>query len=374
MSSFKEFTLLPSLLSTLKKVGFSAPTEIQERALPPLLKGKSVAGVAETGSGKTLAYALPVLQKLKQLEENDDAVSLQGHPRAVILVPSSDLGEQVAKVFKGFTHETRLRVRSALGGIAMAVARRNVAGPFEILLATPGRLEKLMQLNLVELADLRFLVLDEADQILDAGFLPVIKRILKRSPDNRQMALFTATASEGVQSLISELFSDAEIIETHGHHRLVSTLVTENLTVANGQRFPLLESVLKNKVDGGTLMFANTREQCDKLATELKENGYRCAIYRGDMDKLERRKNLKEFRDGTLEVMISTDLASRGLDVENIARVINYHLPKEMNNYLHRAGRTARAGRKGTVINFVTDRDMNLINRLESIQAPKRNR
>ncbi len=373
MSSFNDFTLIPSLLSTLKEKGFTTPTEIQARALPPLLNGKSVAGVAETGSGKTLTYALPVLQSLKQLEEAGDVVSLPGHPRAVILVPSSDLGEQVTKAFKVFTHDTRLRVRSALGGIAMAVARRNVAGPFEILLATPGRLEQLMQLNLVDLSDLRFLVLDEADQILDAGFLPAIKRILKRSPDNRQMALFTATASDGVQSLISELFSDAEIIETQGRHRLVSTLVTENLTVPNGQRFPLLESVLKDKVDGGTLMFANTREQCDKLAEELKENGYRCAIYRGDMDKLERRNNLKEFREGTLDVLISTDLASRGLDVENIDRVINYHLPKEMNNYLHRAGRTARAGREGTVINFVTDRNMNLIKRLDSIQTPGRN-
>lgn len=372
MSSFNEFTLIPSLLATLKEKGFTVPTEIQARALPSLLAGKSVAGVAETGSGKTLAYALPVLQILKQLEENGDAVSLVGHPRAVILVPSSDLGEQVTKVLKVFTHDTRLRVRSALGGIAMAVARRNVAGPFEVLLATPGRLEQLMQLNLVDLSDLRFLVLDEADQILDAGFLPAIKRILKRSPDNRQMALFTATASDRVQSLISELFSDAEIIETRGRHRLVSTLITENLTVPNGQRFPLLESVLKDKVDGGTLMFANTREQCDKLAGELTENGYRCAIYRGDMNKLERRKNLKEFREGTLEVMISTDLASRGLDVENIARVINYHLPKEMNNYLHRAGRTARAGTAGTVINFVTDRDMNLIKRLDSIQNSER--
>ena len=370
MSSFKEFTLLPSLLTTLDGEGFITPTEIQQRALPPLLRGKSVAGVAETGSGKTLAYALPVLQTLKQLEESGDAVSLPGQPRAVVLVPSSDLGEQVAKAFKVFTHETRLRVRSALGGTKMAIARRNIAGPFEVLLATPGRLEQLMQDGSVNLSDLRFLVFDEADQILDAGFLPVIKRVLKRSPENRQLALFTATASDGVQALIQEMFSDAELIETAGRHRLVSTLITRNLDVPNGKRFPLLENVLEEKVDGGTLMFANTREQCDKLAEELVTHGYHSAIYRGDMDKAERRKNLKDFREGRLEILISTDLASRGLDVENIDRVINYHLPREMNNYLHRAGRTARAGRKGTVINFVTERDMNLVRRLGSIQAP----
>ncbi len=366
MSSFLAFELNPSLQSTLKKQGFVTPTEIQERALPALLKGESVVGVAETGSGKTLAYALSVLHKMKQLEEAGDPVSMAGQPRAVIIVPSSDLGEQVTKVLKVFTHETRLRVRSALGGITMGVARRNVASPFEILLATPGRLEQLMQQKLVNLSDLRFLVFDEADQILDEGFLPVIKRILKSSSTDRQMALFTATAPAGIQALIQEMFSHAELIETAGHHRQVSSLITVNRKVPRGKRFPLLEEILAEPVEGGSLLFTNTRAQCDKLASELIENGYHCAIYRGDMDKLERRTNLKEFREGNVDLLISTDLAARGLDVENIDRVINYHLPKEMENYLHRAGRTARAGRKGTVVNLVTERDLNLINRLDS--------
>ncbi|MDF1825620.1 MAG: DEAD/DEAH box helicase [Verrucomicrobiales bacterium] len=368
MSSFHAFELLPSLQTTLDELGFDTPTEIQGRTIPPLLRGESVVGVAETGSGKTLAYALPVMQEMKELELAGNRVTEAGQPRALVLVPSSDLGEQVAKAFKAFTHDTRLRVRSALGGTAMKIARKNVAGPFEILLATPGRLEQLMQLKLLNLTDLQFLVLDEADQILDQGFLPGIKRILKRSPAEKQLALFTATASDGVQDLIGEMFSGAEIIETTGRHRLVSTLITDNRAVPNGKRFPLLEEVLAEPVEGGTLLFANTRGQCDKLAEELVENGYPCAIYRGDMDKKERRKNLSDFRDGRLEILISTDLAARGLDVENIGRVINYHLPKELKNYLHRAGRTARAGREGTVINFVTERDQNLIKRLDTIQ------
>lgn len=368
MSSFGSFDLISSLQSTLRSLGFDTPTEIQERALPPLLRGESVVGVAETGSGKTLAYALPALQKVKRLEEAGDPVSVAGQPRAIVLVPSSDLGEQVAQAFKQFTHETRVRVRSAVGGVAMKIARRNVASPFEILVATPGRLEQLMQDRSVSLADLRFLVFDEADQILDVGFLPAIRRILKSCPADRQLALFTATASDGVQSLIQDLFHDAECIETSGRHRPVSSLTTINLPVPNGKRLPLLEDVLADSVDGGTLLFANTREQCDKLAEELVEMGYSCAIYRGDMDKKERRQNLKDFREGSLDLLISTDLAARGLDVENIDRVINYHLPKELKNYLHRAGRTARAGRKGTVINFVTERDQNLIKRLESLK------
>ena len=369
MSSFKEFSLIPSLQSTLQKNNFVTPTEIQGRALPALLRGESVIGVAETGSGKTLAYALPVLQKIKQLEESGDAVSEAGQPRAVILVPSSELGEQVAKVLKTFTHETRLRVRSALGGIKMTVARRNVSSPFEVLLATPGRLEQLMQDRDLNLSDLRFLVFDEADQILDQGFLPAIKRIVNSCPADRQIALFSATASDAVHTLIQEMFSEAELIETKGRHRLVSTLITDNRKGPNGKRFPLLEKLIAEEIEGGSLLFTNTREQCDNLAKELKDNGYQCAIYRGDMDKIERRKNLTEFRDGTLKLFISTDLGARGLDVENVERVINYHLPNEMKNYLHRAGRTARAGREGTVVNFVTDRDLNLISRLKSISS-----
>jgi len=369
MSSFRAFELIPTIQSSLKKQGFTTPTEIQERSLPVLLRGDSVVGVAETGSGKTLAYALPVLQKMKQLEEAGEAVSEPGRPRGVILVPTSDLGEQVAKVFKTFTHDTRLRVRTALGGSGMAITRRNVAGPFEILLATPGRMEQLMQQKLLSLHDVRFLVLDEADQILDQGFLPAVTRILRGTPIERQLALFTATASDPIQILIGEMFRDAEVIETRGRHRLVSSLITDNRKVLNGKRFPLLEEVLAEPVEGGTLIFANTREQCDKIAEEMIENDYRCALYRGDMDKKERRKNLQELRDGTLEVLISTDLGARGLDVENVDRVINYHLPNEMKNYLHRAGRTARAGRKGTVINFVTERDVNLIKRLDSISS-----
>lgn len=369
MSSFKTYTLLPSLLSTLEQHGFDTPTDIQEQALPKLLKGKSVVGIAETGSGKTLAYALPVLHAMKQLEEQGDAVKEPGCPRAVVVVPSSDLGEQVAKVFKLFTHETRLRVRVVLGGNAKAIARKNVAGPFEILLATPGRLEQLMDLQVLSLSDLRMLVIDEADLLLDHGFLPSLKRFFRTSPKDCQLALFSATVSMQVQALISELFDHAHVIETSGRHRVVSSLTTDNRTVQDGVRFPVLQKVLAEEIEGGTLIFANTREQCDKLASELSEYGYAASVYRGDMDKKERRSNLQRFRSGKLAILICTDMAARGLDVENVDRVVNYHLPKEMTNYLHRAGRTARAGRKGTVVNLVTERDRRLVERLGSVEA-----
>lgn len=369
MASFSAFDLLPTLLATLKEKELTTPTEIQERALPLLLAGKSVVGVAETGSGKTLSYALPILHLLKTLENDGDPVKAEGRPRAAVIVPTRELGEQVSKVFKPFTHTTRLRVRTVLGGTTFEVAKRNIKGPFEILVATPGRLVQLIDRGLIKLSDVRILVFDEADQMLDQGFLPDAGRIARDCPSDRQLALFSATVSTSVQKLMAQLFAGAEVIRSKGSHKVVPTLTTLNRLVVEGKRIPLLEKVLAEPVKGGTLIFTNTREQCDKLALELKKLGRPCVIYRGEMDKVERRANLKAFRDGKIDLLISTDLASRGLDVEHVGRVINYHLPQQMENYLHRVGRTARAGRKGVVINFVTERDRPLVDQLDDVEA-----
>ena len=372
MNSFTEFNLLGSLQLTLTAKGLEVPTEIQSRTLPLLLSGRSVVGVAETGSGKTLSYALPILHHLKTLENNGNRVTIASQPRAVVMVPTRELGEQVSKVMKLFTHETRLRVRTVLGGSTMAVAKKSIEGPFEVLVATPGRLIQLMDLSLIFFNDVRLLVFDEADQMLDAGFLPDANRIAEACPPDRQLALFSATVSDNVQQLMGKLFSSAEVIRSEGSHHLVANLSTENLNVFEGRRFPLLEKVLAKEVKGGTLIFSNTRDQCDKLVLELKNAGHRCAVYRGEMEKVERRANLKSFREGDINLLISTDLASRGLDLEHVGRVINYHLPQSLENYIHRVGRTARAGRAGLVINFITKRDLLLMTKVDGVGAKNR--
>lgn len=374
MSTFSDFPLLPTLQATLEEKGLTKTTEIQSRAVPLLLNGKSIVGVSETGSGKTLTYALPVLHQLKSLENAGDKITSEGRPRALVLVPTRELGDQVTKVFKPFTHTTRLRVRSVLGGATMEMTKRGIAGAFEVLVATPGRLIQVIDLKLINLSDVRIVVIDEADQMLDDGFLTTAIRIVTFCPPKRQMALFSATVSTTVQKLMSELFKDAEVVRSSGSQRVVESLTTRNRNVINGERLPLLEKVLAEKVSGGTLLFTNTREQCDKLFTEMNERGFKCAMYRGEMEKADRRKNLKAFREGSIDYLISTDLASRGLDVEHVGRVINYHLPKGMDNYLHRVGRTARAGRPGVVINFVTERDEDLINRLEEVEPKSQKR
>lgn len=372
MTSFKNFALLPTLQTTLAEMDLATPTEIQARAIPALLEGRSIVGISETGSGKTLAFALPILHKLKTLEINGEAVNTESQPRAAVIVPTRELGEQVSKVFKQFTHATRLRVRTVLGGTTPEVAKKNLLGSFEVLVATPGRLVRLLDRGLVSFDDVRVLVFDEADQMLDPTFLPDAGRIVRACPSDRQLALFSATVSAPVQTLVSKLFSDAETIRSEGHHKLVATLKTINKKVVNGKRFPLLETLLTERSEGGTLIFANTRSQCDTIAAELDKKGYKCAIYRGEMDKVERRSNLKAFRDGKVELLICTDVASRGLDVAHVGRVINYHLPQDLENYIHRAGRTARAGRDGVVINMVTERDQPLMNQLDGVRAKPR--
>lgn len=371
MQNFESFGLISTLEACLAEKQLANPTEIQSKAIPLLLKGESLVGVAETGSGKTLSYALPILHQLKSLEVEGHPVRKPSQPRAIIVVPTRELGEQVSKVFKEFTHTTRLRVRSLLGGTTSEVARKNIEGIFEILVATPGRLVKLLDRKLINLTDIRVIVFDEADQMMDHSFISDAKRIVHDSPNSAQLVLFSATVSNTVQKLINELFADVKVIRSEGNGRVPATLTTRNRQVIDGKRFPILEKILAEPTTGGTMIFTNTREQCDKLVLELSDKGYQTVIYRGEMDKVERRANLKEFRDGKIKLLIATDLGSRGLDIGHVSRVINYHLPKDIENYIHRVGRTARAGRDGVVINMVTERDEPLMSRLDSVKAKK---
>jgi superfamily II DNA/RNA helicase len=357
MNTFADFPLLDSLKSTLRLNSLVTPTEIQQLVIPQLLARKSLVGIAETGSGKTLAYVLPILHLLKSMENGGDKVTEEGSPRALVLVPSRELGEQVSKVFKLLTHDTRMRVRSVLGGTDISVAKENVKGCLEVLVATPGRLEQMIGRRQVSLEDLQILVIDEVDVMVDPGFLEVAEKILEACPEVVQLALFSATFSPEVQKLVSEMFEGIEIVRTKRSEQLPLGLTTKNVTVIDGKRWPLLKKILTEERAGSILIFSNTREQCDVLAKDLQKEGIEFVLYRGEMDKVERRKNLKEFRDGRIKVLLSTDLASRGLDVEHVECVINYHMPSHLENYLHRVGRTARAGRTGLAINLITERD-----------------
>ncbi len=367
MSTFQD--LLPSLQKTLKEKNLTTPTEIQSKIIPLMLEGESVVGISETGSGKTLAYGLPVLHKAKTREQEGDHVTDAGRPIAIIMVPTRELGEQIAKVFKEFTHETRLRVRSALGGTALEQSRKNISNPFEILLGTPGRIVQLLNQDLLDLSDVTMLVFDEADQMMDQGFMADSEKIAEACPDEIQLALFSATESEQVQKMMETLFEKANVIRSSGSGKTVGTLKTKNIRIQDGKRWAALEKLLETREK--TILFTNTREQCDHLAKILKENGYEAGLYRGDMDRVVRRKTIQQFREGKLDLLVSTELGSRGLDIENVDRVINYNMPKDIQNYIHRAGRTARAGRDGLVVNLFEDRDERVLEKVRQLGTPE---
>ncbi len=370
MPSFSEYSLLPSLIGTLTKQGLKTPTEIQAATIPPQLKGSPVVGVSETGSGKTLAYVLPILHELKTLEREGEPVHTAGRPRALVVAPGRELGDQVCKVFKGLTHDTRLRVRSVLGGTKKQIARQNVSGLFEVLVATPGRLVQFLDSRELKLDDVRVLVLDEADQLLDAGFLPTTRRVLRECPRDVRLAMFAATLPETLDGAVDDLFASKPLrVRTRGSRQGVQTLKTDNRTVTKGRRFDLLRKVLAEDSTVGTLLFANTRGQCEALAEWLKTEGHPHSIYMGQMESLERRTNLASFRRGEVKLLVATDLGGRGLDIDRVDRVINVHLPTDLDNYRHRAGRTARAGRPGLVINLVTERDQPLLAKLKTLEG-----
>ena len=372
MPSFSEYSLLPTLLETLGELGLKRPTEIQAATIPPQLKGRSVLGVAETGSGKTLAYVLPVLHQLKTLENEGDAVEVAGRPRGVVLVPGRELGAQVVKVFKSLTHGTRLRVRSVLGGTKKQIARQNVGGLFEVLVATPGRLAQFLDSGELKLDDVRVVVFDEADQLLDPGFLPIARRVVRECPRQARLAMFAATLAQALDDVARELFAEEpHRVRTRGSRKALPTLRTDNRVVGKGQRFATLRKVLAEGRSTGALLFANTRAQCEAIAEWLDEEGLPYVTYMGEMDSKVRRANLDAFRRGDVDLLVATDLGGRGLDIDRVERVINVHLPKGLDNYRHRAGRTARAGRPGLVVNLVTERDKPLLELLE-LREPKR--
>ena len=369
MSSFSEFSLLPSLISSLAKQELSQPTDVQARAIPALLDGRALVAVSETGSGKTLAYVLPMLHKLKTLELDGSAVSSAGRPRGLVVVPGRELGDQVSRVFKGLTHGTRLRERTVLGGSHKKVARRNVSGNFEVLVATPGRLIQLLDSGELHLDDVRMLVFDEADQMVDHGFLPVARRVVSQCQPGTQLAMFSATFPQPLEAVVKELYAEKPLlVRTQGSQRTVPTLEVENLSVTHGRRFDVLRAVFAEDASTSSLLFANTRQQCDRIADWLESEGIAYANYRGQMDRNERRVSLKRVRLGEVAVLIATDLGGRGLDIERVQRVINVHLPQDVDNYLHRVGRTARAGRAGLVINLVTERDQPLMDALKNLK------
>lgn len=364
MATFKQLLQLPVLHDYLKEEGFEKPTDVQEQAIPHLLQGESIVCTAQTGTGKTLAYALPLVQLLKEGEKNNrwDPKAASA-PAAIILCPTRELASQVFGILKRISHFAKFRVRLLSGGDSSAKTTQMRQG-VDVLVAAPSRVRQALDKGDLKLDQLCLLVADEADQMLDLGFAKELKNIYSKAPHGCQLALFTATRPADLQEIAQDVFDGAQLMDlvVGMNHSVKLNIETYNISCSQGEKPMMLELFLKEQGGMKGIIFVNRKETVDEVYENLAKQfpKRKFARLHGDMDKKSREAAIKEFRDKNV-TMVASDIAARGIDVKGVVWVLNYDLPFEAVYYLHRSGRTGRAGVAGRVFNFVTNRDNAII-------------
>ncbi len=347
--SFDSLGLSPELLRAATALGFAQPTPIQAGAIPPALTGADVLGRAQTGSGKTAAFALPLLQRLQ-------ATQAGRHPRALVLAPTRELAVQVGNVVRDLARQLPQRPRIAVvfGGVSINPQMMGLRGGADVVVATPGRLLDLVDHNALKLGDVSLLVLDEADRLLDLGFADELNRILALLPAQRQNLFFSATFPAAVQGLAAALLRDpvrVEVADTPDH---APDIVQRVIEVDADRRTQLLRHLVKTHGWQRALVFVATKYAAGHVAEKLYKAGVYATPFHGDLSQGARRQVLDEFRDERWEVVVTTDLAARGIDIAQLPVVVNYDLPRSPTDYVHRIGRTGRAGASGLAVSFVS--------------------
>ncbi len=351
--SFLDLGASPAVVDTLARRGVHAPFEIQALVLPDALAGRDVLARSQTGSGKTLAFAIPIVERLDPSART---------PAALVLVPTRELAVQVAEELTDVAKAKGLRVGVAYGGVRITDQRKGV-GRAHVLIATPGRLEDLANRRLVKLDGVRTLVLDEADRMLDMGFQPQVDRIVRRLPKERQTMFFSATLDGGVGHLAAAYTLDPRLHEAEADIRTVEEADHRFIPVeAHGKVDALVELLERDR--GLALVFVRTKRGADRLVQKLKAKGVRAEAMHGDMTQPARERALSRFDSGKVDTLIATDVAARGLDLERITHVINFDPPEDDKAYVHRVGRTARAGRSGTGVTLVTSEQQGDVSRM----------
>lgn len=360
---FHELGLQEALCAGLAEQSITEPLEVQRLAIPLLLRGENLVAIAETGSGKTLAYALPLFQRLREIEASEGACQWASAPRGLIMTPTRELSAQVFGVLKGLSHAARLRVRQLMGGTERSKNRRDLSGAFDILVATPGRLQKFIEARQLSLSDLRLLVLDEADQLFAMGFLQELEAVLAAIPQTPQLALTSATLPSTVKTIIQGRFEKVEIVQSRAAHKPVASLRREQIQVSPKFKREELIRVL-GELQGRGYIFCNSKARCDELADHLAGLGFAVARLHSELTGPERSKEFERFRSGEARLLVGTDLAARGLDVMDASFIINFDMPKEASQYLHRTGRVGRLGQRGQAIDLVSHFDQALVEAL----------
>ena len=361
--TFSELGLLPELLSAVNDLGYTEPTPIQAQAIPRILAGKDLLGAAQTGTGKTAGFTLPLLQRLAP--HANTSASPARHPvRALVLAPTRELVLQVYESVRQYGKYLPLRAAAIYGGVDIKPQIEELRRGVEIVVATPGRLLDHLEQKTIQLNQVEFLVFDEADRMLDMGFMPDIRRIMERLPRERQTVLFSATFSPEIKKLAQQLLHEPETIEV-ARRNTVSETITHRVVrcEAAHKRDALVE--LLQRHPGQALVFVDTKIACGRLASLLQRRGIQAEAIHGDKSQQQRFEVLEAFKNGSLRVLVATDVAARGLDIEELPFVINYALPPNPEDYVHRVGRTGRAGHEGLAISLV---DASEEERLQAIE------
>jgi superfamily II DNA/RNA helicase len=363
---FDHFGLDPRIVAAVKRMGYTRPTPIQSKAIPLVLAGRDVMGAAQTGTGKTAGFALPIIHRL--LPQANTSMSPARHPvRALILAPTRELADQVAENVRMYIAGTPLRCATVYGGVDMEPQTQALRSGAEIVVATPGRLLDHLQQKNTSLSQVQAVVLDEADRMLDMGFLPDISRILNLLPKQRQSLMFSATFSEEIKKLAANFLRDPVLVEVAQRNAPAELVQQELYRVHESEKTAALLQLLRSRGLKQVLVFVNTKIGCRRLARELVKSGINADAIHGDKSQEERMKALEGFKQGTIDVLVATDVAARGLDIVELPAVINYDVPYAPEDYVHRIGRTGRAGASGLAMTLATgaeDRAVAAIERL----------
>jgi ATP-dependent RNA helicase RhlE len=367
---FSSLNLSPSLLKAVDAMGYATMTPIQEQAIPAVLEGRDVLGAAQTGTGKTAAFALPLLQRL--LKHENTSTSPARHPvRALVLLPTRELADQVAKSVKGYAEFTHIRSAVVFGGVDIKPQSAELKKGVEVLVATPGRLLDHLEGKSCSLSQVEYVVLDEADRMLDIGFLPDLERILKFLPATRTTLLFSATFSNEIKRLSSSYLQNPITIEVARPNETASTIVQRFFSVSADDKQRCLHQLLKKHEIKQAFVFVNSKLGCARLARSLERAGLKCAALHGDKSQDERLKALEAFKAGEVDLLVATDVAARGLDIKDVPAVFNFDLPFGAEDYVHRIGRTGRAGASGFAFSFASASDARTLADIEKLLKHK---
>ena len=364
VTSFQVLDLAAPLMKGLAAEGFEQPTEVQAKAIPPALAGRDVMASAQTGTGKTAAFALPALQRLLTPAPKDAAPS--GGPRVLVLTPTRELAGQVESMIRRLSKGLRVRMGMIVGGLSYGPQERLLRGDVDILVATPGRLIDHMERGLVDYSRLELFVLDEADRMLDMGFIKPVKRIASALPTSRQTLLFSATLESGVRDIAARLLKDPVNIKLSSTKVAHAAIVQQlHASACRETKHAQLEHLLGNRELTQAIVFTATKHGADRLAKRLKGLGHRTAALHGNMRQNARQKTVDSLRQGKVQVLVATDVAARGIDILGVSHVINFDLPTVAEDYIHRIGRTGRNGATGVAVSLVGPEDRTKLRNIE---------